>query len=151
MQGEPSLEKQNSELKEDLARALAEQSNIRKRLEKRSEEVTQFALRRMASSILEIVDNFELACKAAKENPSISEGLNMIQIQILEILKNHKIQQIQTSSGDVFDAEKHEISEEKESNDVESGKVIEVLKNGYQMDGKTLRFARVIVSKKENQ
>ena len=99
--------------------------------------------------ILPIADNFELAEKNLPENLKTDEnvkGILQTKNQILDFLKNQGVEEIK-SVGEKFDPNFHEVIEEVEVKDKESGIVIEEIQKGYKINGRLLRPAKVKISK----
>jgi len=99
--------------------------------------------------ILPIADNFELAEKRLPENLKNDEsikGILQIKNQILDFLKNQGVEEIK-SVGEKFDPNFHEVIEEVEVKDKESGIIIEEIQKGYKINGRLLRPAKVKISK----
>ncbi len=140
-----SMENKVKELTDSLARAVAEQQNMRKRFERDSKEYSKYILNNFALSILEVIDNLELAMKASESDKNIHIGIQMVYKQILKTLEGKNITQIEIKYGDEFDSSKHEIIEEINS-EQEKNKIEEVKTKGYLIDGHILRHAKVSVS-----
>ncbi len=99
--------------------------------------------------ILPIADNFELAEKNLPENLKTDEnvkGILQTKNQILDFLKNQGVEEIK-SVGEKFDPNFHEVIEEVEVKDKESGIIIEEIQKGYKINGRLLRPAKVKISK----
>ncbi len=71
----------------------------------------------------------------------------MIYGNIWSSLENNGVSEIKVSVGDDFDYKFHEVIEEKESDQYEKGKIIEIKKPGYLLNDRLLQATAVIVSK----
>ncbi|QEK38641.1 nucleotide exchange factor GrpE [Candidatus Cytomitobacter primus] len=139
------LENLVKKLKGDLVLSLADKENMRKRFERDSREYAKHVVNNFALSILEVVDNLELALQAAESDKNIHIGIQLVYKQILSILEGKNITQQNTQIGDEFDAQKHEILEEI-SSDQDKNKIAQIKAKGYMMNDKVLRHAKVSVS-----
>ena len=144
------LEEELQRVKDTHLRKAAELDNMRKRLNRDRELVYQGA---RESAILEFLPvNDDLlrtldAMKKAKADPSYIEGVQLVATKFNDILARHDVKRID-ETGVPFDVDLHDamLRQKPEDNSVESGIVLQVLENGYQMGDKTVRHAKVIVS-----
>lgn len=131
-------------------RAHADFENARKRMEKDKVDFVKFANESFMLDFLPIVDNLEIAekhIKEAKDFNAVREGVDMIQVQIQQFLKDIGIERIKTA-GEKFDPNLHEAVETEESKDKEDGLIVAELKPGYRFNGRLLRPASVKIVKK---
>jgi molecular chaperone GrpE len=148
-----SLKSKCAEAEDKYLRAHAEFENAKKRLEKDKMDFVRFANESFVLDFLPIVDNLEIAekhIKEAKDFKGVREGVDMIQIQIQEFLKDIGITRIKTS-GEKFDPNLHEAVETEESKDKADGLIVAELKPGYKFNGKLLRPASVKIVKRVDQ
>lgn len=135
-----------------LVRAHAEFENVRKRLEKEKNDFVKYANEALVFEFLPIIDNLEIAEKhinEAKDFDAVREGVDMIQMQIQEFLKDIGLERIKTV-GEKFDPHLHEPVETEESKDREDGLIVAELKPGYRFNGKLLRPASVKIIKRSS-
>ena len=129
-------------------RAKAEFTNYRKRLE-RERELNNFeTVGRVAKRYLPIVDDMERALNerpTGAEGAAWSEGIELIYRKLMNILEVEGVTLIE-AEGEIFDPNLHEAVVQSESDDHESGQVIEVLQTGYKMGGRVLRPAMVRIA-----
>ena len=132
-----------------LLRMQAETENIRKRLVKEKEEFIRLANIGLVSEFISLLDEFELAVDSAEKKHDIKlllEGVNMITKHLQDVLKNQGLSVID-QTGILFDHDKHEAITTVESNEYEENTVVEILRKGYMLNGRTIRPAMVKVSK----
>ena len=147
-----ALEKCQKEKEEFLAgwqRERANFLNYKKEETERFKDIIKYANEEFILKILPVLDNFEKAEKEIPEDMKENQylkGLLQIKIQLLDFLKNQGLKEIQ-SLGKKFDPNFHEVVEEVEVKDKESGIVIEEVQKGYILEDKVLRPAKVKVSK----
>jgi molecular chaperone GrpE len=129
-------------------RAQAEFTNYRKRQERERELARFETVGRVAKRYLPIVDDMERALKgrpAEGEGASWSEGIELIYRKLMNILEAEGITPIE-AEGEMFDPNLHEAVMQTESDEHESGQVIEVLQTGYKMGERVLRPATVRIA-----
>ena len=130
-------------------RARAEFTNYKKRVEREREQMQQTAAGNIIRRYLEIVDDLE---RALKNQPSEGDGavwaggIELIYRKLLTSLEAEGVQTLQ-AEGQYFDPNLHEAISHEESLHHESGKIIEVVKNGYLLGDRVLRPATVRVAR----
>lgn len=133
--------KDQSALKGQLARALADYDNLVKRLGREKEEIVQRATKNLVEDLLPAVDNLERASNHLSDN-----GLNMAIVQIKQILAQYGVEEVNTNPGEKFDSDLHEAVEIIEGAQNQNGTIAEVLARGYKwQDGMIIRPAKVRV------
>jgi molecular chaperone GrpE len=130
-------------------RAAAEIENIRKRAQRDVENAQRYALERFAGELLAVRDSLELAVASAARGQADAGSLAAGQQATLQLLNKafDKFSILQVSPQAEFDPALHEAVMSQETAAVPAGQVLEVLQAGYQLNGRLLRPARVIVSR----
>ena len=137
--------------KDTFLREKAELDNFKKRLTKEKEDFVQFANERLLKELLQIEDNLERAMEAPNATlESLKEGVEMIQKQFKDFLKNQKVEVIE-AFGKPFDPNLHEVLNQQESEEHEENTVIEEYSKGFTLNGRILRPAKVVISKKPTE
>ena len=139
-------EETTSELKEQLARALADYDNLRKRFEREREDFGKVAKVMLIARLLSIFDMLEEAQKHLKDS-----GLAITLEEFVKVLKEEGFEKIDVKVGDKFDELIHEAVEVVDSRDAkgEEGKITEIILSGWKLvDGVVIRHAKVKVTKK---
>ena len=146
------LEEELEDTKDKLLRALAENENIRKQMDKTRQEGIKYGVQPLAREIINIVDNFDRALNTKSESneKALEEGFLLIKKDILNILDKFNIIKI-NALGESFDANYHQAMFEKESKEYEEGKVCEIVQEGYKFHDRLLRPVLVGVAKKETE
>ena len=129
-------------------RAKAEFTNFRKRQERERELARFETVGRVAKRYLPIVDDMERALNdrpAKGEGAAWSEGIELIYRKLMNILEVEGVVPIE-AEGEMFDPNLHEAVAQTESDEHESGQVIEVLQTGYKMGDRVLRPAIVRIA-----
>lgn len=132
------------ELEIQLARALADYDNLRKRAEKEKEEIIKLASISFFLKLVPIVDNLKKAQGYLKD-----EGLDNIIKELTRIISEEDIENVIAEEGRAFDENYHEAVEvEKIEDGSKSGLISQVLLEGWRIkDGPVIRPAKVIVYK----
>jgi molecular chaperone GrpE len=135
-----------NEYTNDLKRLQAEFENYKKRVEKERTEFGKYANAEVISSMLPILDSFEIALKNTADKEKFAEGIKMIYAQLYSALEAEGLRPISTS-GEKFDPYRHEVLLKEES-DKPEGTILEEFQKGYMLNDKVLRFSKVKVSGK---
>ena len=134
--------------KDTFLREKAELENFKKRLTKEKDDFVQFANERLLQELIQIEDNLERALEVPNATlESLKEGVEMIQKQFSTFLKNQKVEPIEAIGKD-FDPTLHEVLNQQESEEHEENTVIDEYSKGYTLNGRILRPAKVVISKK---
>ncbi len=132
--------KEQAEWKERALRLSADLENYKRRMEKEQGHWMQRAQATLLEGLLPIVDNFDRAVAHAQDN----EGISMIHNELQAYLEKAGVKEV---ACDQFDPTYHEALMQIESEDKESGQIVEVLQKGYQLGEHVLRPAKVSVAK----
>ena len=150
---EDQLEAKEIEIKEakdKYLRLFAEFENFKKRNMRERIDLMKTAAQDTMKVILPVLDDFDRAKKSAEDEKSseqLSEGVLMVYNKLYTVLGNKGLKAME-STGEVFDPEIHEaITEIPAPNDDMKGKVIDTVENGYYLNDKIIRFAKVVVGK----
>ncbi len=134
------------ELTDTLKRLQAEFENYKKRNEKEKIEFVKYSNAGLIAGLLPVLDSYELALKNTSDKDKFIEGMKMIYAQLHSILEVEGLRPIK-STGEKFDAYKHEVLLKEES-DKPEGTILEEFQKGYMLNEKVLRFSKVKVSGK---
>ena len=129
-------------------RARAEFANFKKRTAKEQRSAFQRGQLDALISLLNIIDDFDRAFEsvpeAISEDPWIG-GVSMIQRKCASLLEHYEVEAIDPTGGP-FDPNLHQAIGAEDSDEVESGHVIETLQKGYRAGDQVLRLALVKVA-----
>ena len=124
----------------------AEFDNYRRRTAKEQLAMMERANGKLLGEFTEVVENFDRALSTEGQNiEDFTQGVKLIQDQFHTILTSNGLETIDPVGQD-FDPNLHEALMQQPSEEIEEGKVITVFKKGYQLKGKVLSHAKVIVS-----
>jgi len=129
-------------------RAVAELDNVRKRAQRDIENAHRYALERFAGELLGVRDSLELAAQSAAsaDAQALAAGQKATLQLLASAFDRFSIRRIDPQ-GAVFDPTLHEAVTVQESATAPPDTVLQVLQSGYQLNGRLLRPARVIVSR----
>lgn len=134
---------------EGWQRAQAEFANYKKRLAREQEQQSAEVRGRVIKRYLEIVDDLERALAhkpAGGDGAEWAGGVELIYKKMLGYLESEGLTRIDPL-GQPFDPNQHEAVAQEESQEHESGIIIEVLRPGYMLAERVLRPAAVKVAK----
>ncbi|MBO6302018.1 MAG: nucleotide exchange factor GrpE [Ruminiclostridium sp.] len=132
-----------AKLKDQLMRNMAEYDNYRKRTAKEKAELMPDITARVVSEFLPVLDNLERALAAECSDESYKKGVQMIYDSFMETLEKLGVEKVPTED---FDPSMHQAVQQVQSDDHESGKIVNVFQNGYRIGTKVIRFAMVSVA-----
>lgn len=143
-----SLEKQLVDMQDKHIRLHAEFDNFRRRTLKEKADLIKTGGEKTILDLLPVIDDLQLAHKSmqtAQDVEAVKEGVAIILNKFQQYLKQQGITEIE-AQDQLFDTDKHEaITKFPAQNDEMKGKVIDVIKKGYQLHDKVIRFAQVVV------
>ncbi|MEZ4738959.1 MAG: nucleotide exchange factor GrpE [Flavobacteriales bacterium] len=142
------LRTEHQALHEKHLRLFAEFDNFRKRTAKEKLELLQMAGAETLKNILPVLDDMEraMANNASTEDPkAIRQGFELIHQKFVNLMAAQGIQ-VMKAKGEVFDPEVHEaITKAPAPTPDLKGKVLDVVENGYTLNDKVIRYAKVVV------
>lgn len=130
---------------EAFLRCRADLDNYRKRVERDLERRVRMGKSDLLLSLLEVVDNFQLALEA-EDGAGLRSGVEVIFRQLQKLLAMQGVEPV-ACVGQPFDPACHEAVAVSESPEVAEDTVTHELRRGYRMQGELLRAARVRVAR----
>ncbi|MGA9536605.1 MAG: nucleotide exchange factor GrpE [Desulfobacterales bacterium] len=152
------LEVKTAEAEENydrLLRVSAEFENYKKRTAREMADFKKFANQSLLRELLPIIDNLELAIKAAAEAPDgkdacLLDGVELTRKEILKVFENFHVEPID-ALGKPFDPNFHEAVMREESDEHPENTVVNELQKGYLMHDRLLRPSMVVVAMPKNK
>ena len=149
------LENKNAELenktakdKDDYIRLMAEFDNYRRRTAQEKLELVNTASTDTIKGMLPVLDDCERALKVLLESDdsdAAKEGTELIYSKLMSYLKSKGLAVID-AIGQPFDTDLHEaVAQFPVPEEEQKGKVFDVVQTGYTLNGKVIRFAKVVV------
>jgi molecular chaperone GrpE len=137
-------------LKEQTLRAAADMQNNRRRADKDVESARKFALEKFINEMLPIIDSLERtldACSIEDEATKVlRDGVAMTHSMFVAGLAKFNVEQL-NPQGEVFDPVYHQAMSLVDAPDAKPNTVIAVMQKGYNLNGRLIRPAMVMVSK----
>ena len=145
---ETSAAEEAAELKNQLLYKAAEFENYRKRTLKERAELILNGGEKVITAILPVLDDMEraIANGSKTEDPQVlREGMELIYQKFVKTLEGQGVSKIETKDAD-FDTDLHEaVAMVPGMGDDKKGKVIDCLQEGYKLNDKVIRHAKVAV------
>jgi len=135
------------QVREQHLRAAAELENVRKRAQREIDSAHRYALERFASELLPVRDSLELGVRsgAQADSRSILAGQEATLKLLERAFDKFSIKQIDPT-GQRFDPSLHEAVLMQETPNAPPNSVLQVVQSGYELNGRLLRPARVVVA-----
>ena len=136
-----------AEITDKYLRLQAEFDNFRKRTAKEKLDLTTTASENVIKDILPVLDDFERALQNMEKNGNEADmqGVTLIFNKLKDTLKKKGLEEIEAMDAD-FNTDEHEaLTLIPAPDESKKGKVLDVIQKGYKLNGKVIRFARVVV------
>jgi molecular chaperone GrpE len=142
------LQAKIDELNDKYLRLYSEFDNFRRRTAKEKIELIQSGGEDVFKNLLPVVDDFERAIKSNAETTdikTINDGIILIYNKLKNTLTQKGLEEMK-SLGESFNTDLHEaITNIPAPSDDLKGKVVDELEKGYMLNGKVVRFAKVVI------
>jgi molecular chaperone GrpE len=136
--------------RDQYLRAVAELDNVRKRAQRDIEAANRYGLEKFAAELLPVRDSLELAVQSADQAEFDARSLKQGQEATLQLLAK-ALERLGVTPinpvGEPFDPSRHEAMLAQESATAKPGTVLQVVQTGYELNGRVIRPARVIVAR----
>lgn len=134
------------ESKDLYLRALAELENVRRRAARDVEQAHKFAVDRFANDLIGVKDTLELGLSSAANAETLRSGTEATLKLLTKAFENAGLVEI-VPDGEMFNPELHEAVVTQPSPEHVPNSVLQMIQKGYQLNGRLLRPARVIVAR----
>lgn len=148
---QPDPSEELAKVKDQLLRTVAEMENVRRRAQRDVENAHKYAVEKLLSDLLPVVDSLEKAEDAAKTTDnaeSMAEGIGLSLKLFVGILEKAGVTLVDPL-GEPFDPQLHEAMAMVPNPDAEPNSVMDVMQRGYTLNGRLVRAAKVVVVKGE--
>ena len=138
------------EERERAVRAVAEMENLRRRAAQDVEKAHKFALEKFAGELLPVLDNLERAIELAdKENEALKPMIEGVELTLKSMQSSvAKFGLVALDpQNQPFDPNAHQAMSMIENAELAPNTVIAVMQKGYELNGRVIRPAMVMVSK----
>ena len=138
------------EEKDRALRIVAEMENLRRRAAQDVEKAHKFALEKFTGELLPVIDSLERALELAdRDNETLKpmmEGVELTLRAMLTTVGKFGVEQV-NPMGDAFDPNRHQAISMVENGNVAPNSVIAVMQKGYELNGRVIRPAMVMVAR----
>jgi len=146
-----SVKKELNDLKDTYARVHADFDNIKKRLEREKYTAVEYANEKFAKDMIPVMDALDGAMKSVESDADkaelfnkLKEGIELTHKQFLTQLEKHGVTMV--SHDEPFDPNIHNAVQSMDSDEVESGQIVQTFQTGYKYKNRPLREAMVVVA-----
>jgi molecular chaperone GrpE len=147
-----ALRAETAALKEQVLRHAAEAENIRRRAEREANDARAYAIQKFAGDLLGVADNLARALAhqpADAGDPAVKNfvlGVEMTEKELQSAFERNGLKRISPAKGEKFDPHQHQAMAEAPGGEVAPGGVVDVMQAGYELLGRLVRPAMVIVA-----
>ena len=145
------LQTELNELKDKYARVHADFDNIKKRLEREKYTAVEYSNEKFAKDMIPVMDSLQGAMNSVNSEADkaelfekLKEGIELTHKQFLTSLEKHGVTMV--AHDEPFDPNIHNAVQAVDSEDVESGQIVQTFQTGYKYKSRPLREAMVIVA-----
>ncbi|NOQ29623.1 MAG: nucleotide exchange factor GrpE [Helicobacteraceae bacterium] len=140
-----------NDMNDKYARVHADFENVKKRLEREKYQALEYANEKFAKDLIPVLDALTMALKAGEaEAPaeellaSLKEGMELTMKQLLTALEKHGITEV--SEDEPFDPNLHNAVQQMDSEEHESGQIVQTFQKAYKYKDRTLREGMVVIA-----
>ncbi|HEX3917909.1 MAG TPA: nucleotide exchange factor GrpE [Caulobacteraceae bacterium] len=147
-----ALRAEVASLKDQMLRVAAEADNTRRRAEREANDSRAFAIQKFARDLLGVADNLQRAMQHAPKDAgdplvkNLAIGLEMTERELMGAFERNGLKKVDPVRGAKFDPHLHQAMQEQPAADVAGGGVLQVIQPGYELFGRLVRPAMVIVA-----
>jgi molecular chaperone GrpE len=148
------LMEENAALKDQALRIAADAENTKRRAEKEAADGRAYAIQKFARDLLDAADNLSRAVEHAPKgsgDPAVNNlvmGIEMTEKALQTAFERNGLKQIAPEKGAKFDPNLHQAMMEQPAEGVAPGSIVQVMQSGYELQGRLVRPAMVIVTPK---
>ncbi|HEY3695313.1 nucleotide exchange factor GrpE [Phenylobacterium sp.] len=148
-----ALRAEVASLREQVLRFAAEAENTRRRSEREANDARAYAIQKFARDLLGVADNLSraLAATPGTDDAGVKNfvlGVEMTEKELQQAFERNGLKKIDPAKGAKFDPHQHQAMMEQPSDEVAGGAVIQALQPGYDLFGRIVRPAMVVVAAK---
>lgn len=150
-----ALRAENAALKDQVLRVAADAENVKRRAEREANDARAYAIQKFARDLLGVADNLGRALShlpGDHDDPAVKNfivGVEMTEKELQGAFERNGLKKIDPPKGEKFDPHVHQAMMEQPGTDVPPGGVIQTLQAGYELLGRLVRPAMVVVAAKQ--
>lgn len=144
-----TLRKERDDNYNHFVRAMADLENYRRRVVREKEELRQFGTRDVMEALIPVFEGLSLAIKSAAtatDPQVIAQGVSLVLDQFRNALASKGLVEINPAPGAEFDPHQHESIAHGPSDTIPEEKILQVVRTGFALHGRTIRPASVVLS-----
>jgi molecular chaperone GrpE len=142
-------------LREQVLRYAADMENTRRRVEREANDARAYAIQKFAKDLLQVADYLAMATNHAPADHADSVvknfvvGVQMTEKELQSVFERNGLKKVAPKPGDKFDPHQHQaVSEQPSDGAVPPGAVLQLMQPGYELLGRLVRPATVVVAAK---
>ncbi len=149
-----NLQAENAALREQVLRVAADAENAKRRAEREANDARAYAIQKFARDLLGVADNLSRALQHAPRDDAdqvvknFVTGIELTETALLGAFERNGLKKVDPARGEKFDPNLHQAMMEQPAEGVEPGAVIQVMQAGYDLMGRIVRPALVVVAAK---
>jgi molecular chaperone GrpE len=148
-----ALQAENAALKDQMLRVAAEAENAKRRAERETNDARAYAIQRFARDLLGVADNLS---RALQHEPTVDDvavknfvlGVELTEKELAQAFERNGLKKVDPPKGAKFDPNLHQAMMEQPAPDLEPGTIVQVMQAGYELMGRIVRPALVVVAAK---
>jgi len=147
-----ALRAEIASLKDQMLRVAAEAENTKRRAEREANDSRAYAIQKFARDLLGVADNLQRAMQHAPKDAgdplvkNLAIGLELTEKELMGAFDRNGLKKVEPARGAKFDPHLHQAMQEQPASDVAAGGVLQVVQPGYELFGRLIRPAMVIVA-----
>jgi molecular chaperone GrpE len=151
-----ALRAEVAQLKDQALRFAAEAENTRRRAEREINDARAYAIQKFARDLLGVADNLQRALSHAPKDDSdplaksLAVGMEMTQKELMGAFERNGLKRLAPAPGEKFDPHQHQAMTEQTSAEFAPGSVLAVMQDGYELFGRNVRPAMVVVAARDS-
>ena len=148
------LQAENAALREQMLRVAADAENAKRRAEREANDARAFAIQKFAKDLLGVADNLSRALQHAPRDDAdqavknFLTGIELTETALSGAFERNGLTRVDPDPGDKFDPHLHQAMMEQPAEGVEPGAIVQVMQAGYELMGRIVRPALVVVAAK---
>ena len=151
-----ALQAENAALREQVLRVAADAENAKRRAEREANDARAYAIQKFARDLLGVADNLSRALQHAPRDDADTVvknfllGIELTEKELSGAFERNGLKKVEPARGDKFDPHLHQAMMEQPAEGVEPGAVVQVMQAGYELMGRIVRPALVVVAAKSS-
>src|SRR5271169_1831722 len=147
-----ALRVETASLRDQMLRVAADAENTKRRAERDANDSRAYAIQKFARDLLGVADNLQRAMQHAPKDAAdplvknLAIGLEMTEKELMAAFERNGLKKLDPVRGAKFDPHQHQAVQEQPADDVAAGGVLQVMQPGYELFGRLIRPAMVIVA-----